>query len=367
MSQILSIIKSFRRRRLFLKYSYGFSIEESNICSSGNYPILTSQEKELIKQKLCNICDNPSIGDSGYRIFKGLYDFNPEYVPLSLFFPWMIRVLSPIDYARTYSNKSMIDVIFSHINQPRLVIKKIGGEYLHDGQILNNSQVIDLLSKQKDDILAKPSIDSCGGSGIKVIKSGTDKKTIQKILSHYPSDFIIQEKVQQSTYMSQFNESSLNTFRITTLLLNGKFTVCTAIMRCGNPGSFVDNVAAGGCCVGVKDNGDLYPFGFNSKAEKILSHNGIKFEEFKIPNYDKIIALCKQAHHTIPMCHYIGWDVALNSNDEAVLIEVNTIAPGVFFEQIATGRGAFDNRFGEAIEYIKAHKLPLSSLYNECM
>lgn len=360
-------IKKSLRRRVFYKYSKDFAAEENTICGNGIFPELSEAEKKEIATLISDICPYPAISYSGYRIYKKLYGFNAEFIPLAIFFPWMIRVLNPIDYATVYSNKSITDKLFSNIKQPKVILKRVGGEYIHDNYSLDITEAIKLLSEQHHDMIIKPSTDSCGGNDVTLLNRRIDSTNIKEVLNKYTSDFVVQERLPQSQYISQFNASSLNTFRITTLLLNGKFTVCMSMLRCGNAGSVVDNVAAGGCCVGVNDDGTLNPFGFSSRCEKIFSHNNMKFKDYNVPFFERIIDLCREAHHVIPNCHYIGWDVALDENNDAVLIEVNTIAPGTFFEQLANARCAFRNRFEEVIAFIKANQLPLSKQYDQCM
>ena len=66
---------------------------------------------------------------------------------------------------------------------------------------------------------------------------------------------MIQECLHQHPVMAQFNESSINSFRITTLLLNGRFTVCSIILRFGRKGMKIDNWGAGGLMASVNWGG----------------------------------------------------------------------------------------------------------------
>ena len=64
--------------------------------------------------------------------------------------------------------------------------------------------------------------------------------SIKEVISSYNGDYVIQEVLKQSNITSKFNPTSLNTFRISTLLLNGEFSVLTAMLRFGKEGSIVD-------------------------------------------------------------------------------------------------------------------------------
>lgn len=139
--------------------------------------------------------------------------------------------------------------------------------------------------------------------------------------------------------------------RITTLLLNGNVSICSAAIRCGKAGSLVDNVGAGGAIIGIRENGALHPYGFNH--EGMTSKNGeFVFDGFSIPNYDKVIKFALDAHSFIPNIRLAGWDICLDSNNQPKLIEVNTSWPGIFYEQLCTGP-IFGGRTDEVLDFCK--------------
>ena len=219
------------------------------------------------------------------------------------------------------------------------------------GNIIDKQGAIDVISSCGKELLIKKSSGSCCGQGINLIGPYTEKYKISTIISQYNGDFVVQEKLTQSSSTRLFNEASLNTIRISTLLLNGKFSVCTAMIRFGAPNSIVDNVGAGGCCVGINHDGSLKEFGFTSRFDKILEWNGVQFKGHQIPNFDKIIEFARDAHYCVPNCGFIGWDIALDNNDDCVLIESNICWPGIFFEQLADGKPAFCGREDELLEF----------------
>ena len=173
---------------------------------------------------------------------------------------------------------------------------------------------------------------------------------------------IIYEAISYAT--AYFNQSSLNTFRISTLLLNGKFSVCTSMMRFGSSGSVVDNVGAGGGCVGVNNDGSLMPFGFNKAGQRIAEWNGKKFAGYVIPHFSDVLGMARKAHLDCPLCSFVGWDFAINQDGKVNLIEANLESPGLFFEQLANGKPAFGDRTAEVADWVCNHPLPLWPMYN---
>lgn len=80
--------------------------------------------------------------------------------------------------------------------------------------------------------------------------------------------WICQSVVHQSAKTAQFNKSSLNTFRINTLFLNGKVSVVNIMFRHGREGAIVDNGGAGGICCGVDAEGQFTGLAFDSKLNR---------------------------------------------------------------------------------------------------
>lgn len=350
--QIVKLIANFWHNRQFTKAAYSESAEERAAAKKYNLPDLTNQEKEAVTKRWGSLSDNLSYGYPGFAIYKHFYGFDPNYMPFGYFFPRMLRKLNPLEYSHVFSNKSLMYRTFHEINQPVLVVLRLKSCYYDkNGNVIDEQAAIDVICSSGIDLLIKKSSGSCCGQSINLIGSNPDKDKVRAIIAQYDGDFVVQEKLTQSSSTSLFNKTSLNTMRISTLLLNGKFTVCTAMIRFGTPNSIVDNVAAGGCCVGINNDGSLKDFGFTSTFDKISEWNGIQFKGHMIPSFDKIVDFARKAHYCIPNCAFIGWDIALDSNDNCVLIESNINWPGIFFEQLADGKPAFSGREDELLEF----------------
>jgi len=138
-------------------------------------------------------------------------------------------------------------------------------------------------------------------------------------------DTLIEEPIQQHEHMASINPGSVNTCRVATVYRNGKVHVLAVGMRCGNGDGGVDNVISGGMAVQVqKDDGIVISDAVDKYHDKHYKHpsTGTVFHGFKIPNWDKVMALVDEAARVVPGVGYTGWDVAIREND-AVLIEGN--------------------------------------------
>lgn len=185
-----------------------------------------------------------------------------------------------------------------------------------------------------------------------------DKKELKLILSSYSSDFVIQRKIVQSEFTAQFNETSVNTFRIVTLFINNKVSLCFGVLKLGSSGRIVDNGANGGLWVGIDKDGKLNDWGTNFKLRFSSSHNGVSLKDKIIPNYQAIVDLAIKGHMHIPTCGLVAWDIALDTDNNPLLVEANLWWPGISYGEICNGP-AFGDRTDEVIDFVHGRTLPV--------
>ena len=80
--------------------------------------------------------------------------------------------------------------------------------------------------------------------------------------------------------------------------------------------------------------------------------NQTKIEEVK-----DLVDLAINAHRFyLPTCGFAGWDLALDSNNKPIFIEVNLGFPGIQFEQLCPATPIFEGRTQEVIDYVCKHQ-----------
>lgn len=332
------------------------------------YPKLTPQEWELVKNLWGKIkIDNDSlkIYDKGYRIYKAHEKFDENYCPNTIFEPYILRALNLPVHVMALEHKAFLDIVFNGMKLPETVIKKINGTFFNrDKKIISFNEVFNIISEYEE-LCIKPTSFSAGGNGVKKIECINLSITeLEKINKNYGDNFIIQKILKQSPKMSRLSLSSLNTFRVSTLFINGKCNVCTIIARIGRGNSFVDNGAQGNYIVGVDFDGKFrniaYDINYNTH---ISTDTGIKFCEIQIEEIKKLVEQVETYHPKyLPNCGFCGWDFALDKNNEWNLIEVNLYAPGIEFEQICPGSSLFGKRTQEVIDYVNSHQPSLLAI-----
>lgn len=152
------------------------------------------------------------------------------------------------------------------------------------------------------------------------------------------NSFIIEGLIEQDCKLSAFNESSVNTVRLPTILNKDGFHVIGPFLRTGRKGSIVDNGGGGGIFSAIDEKeGVIISNGCDEKGNHYENHpdSQKKFVDFQIPEWHELLQIAEKAHSKMKGHKYIAWDFAYTPNGW-VLIEGNW---GQFLSQFATGKG----------------------------
>ena len=144
---------------------------------------------------------------------------------------------------------------------------------------------------------------------------------------------MLEEYIIQAPGMSVLHPASVNTLRIPTAIVNdseGRQQVLLfhPSLRVGHSGSLTDNLSAGGISALIDpESGTVYTDGADKKGHRFPTHpdTGVRFMGFKIPEWDKAVAMAKEAALQVPGNNYCGWDLAYGEKGWC-LVEANSTA-----------------------------------------
>ena len=275
-----------------------------------------------------------------YCHFAGTSSF---YIPDDIWYNIILPYYNNKTLAQQIDDKCLYDIFLKNCLMPKSVLRIIDGRlYDSDYNIVPSEHANQILLKLKDNLIIKPSISTCGGWGVRRI-SDWENVDILNIRKEYPNA-IIQQIVKQSACLNKLNSSSLNTIRISSLILNdGTLMIPAATMRMGMNGSFVDNVCSGGVFVGIDiDSGTLKEFGYSRSSgryKKFIAHpnSGVIFKGYKICGFEKVIEIIKSNAKYLPKTRLLGWDFTLDIENKPVMIEVNIEDHEIEMMQLANG------------------------------
>ncbi len=167
-----------------------------------------------------------------------------------------------------------------------------------------------------------------GGHDVHVFR-GTDLSELYDSLAASPMQLVVETLVKQQGMLHDFNPSSVNTIRMTTVRIGNDVRLLHAYLRIGRSGSVTDNVSSGGMGFLINRMDGSIQQGFSFSSFNLVSHpdSGIRITGNIIPKWNMLIDFVTKAHLFAPEgLHLIGWDVCL-SDDGISLIEGNS-GPG---------------------------------------
>nr|WP_275431594.1 sugar-transfer associated ATP-grasp domain-containing protein [Salinicoccus roseus] len=233
-------------------------------------------------------------------------------------------------------HKNVQEQIFD-AKQPRTIVRKINN-HLADSNY--NTLTIDQalnLCEREEEIIIKPSTGTYGGQGIIFWNPEDGLEKLKDIISSL-DQLIIQEVVKSHKFMREINESSINTLRVVSLLVDGEPVILSSLLKMGTNGSRLDGLSAGGIIAVFEKSGSLRESAVQIDQTVRTQHDdGFVFKGKKIPSYDALINDAKHQHNRIPYFKMVSWDYAIDESGDPVLIEANIPTGQIDIHQINNG------------------------------
>ena len=201
-------------------------------------------------------------------------------------------------------------------------------------------------------VFVKKAVMGSLGRGIELVNLKEDNRSAEALFDEILKEgpHIVEERVIQGEKTAELNASSVNTVRVITLNTKKGISVLYTFMKVGRAGSFVDNGGSGGILVGIdRETGVMNTDGYDELDKCYAEHpdNKTVFRGFQLPEWDKMLSICKEMSASIPDVRMIGWDMAY-SNKGWLVIEGNGMSQ-LIGPQIVWRRGVKK----EFSEYLK--------------
>lgn len=276
-------------------------------------PALRRQADEYAKDVLGDLEYAPSL--HFYSAMQGR--FREGWMPENFYHLVVVPRIS-FGFAEISSKKSLSNRILRTPALPDIAYYIGGDFYDRDYTPIDRVKLTDL-AKPYGAVFVKGD-DS--GRGEKV------RKVAAKALMDYPFDgnCVIQRAIQQHPFFEEFVAGVVATLRITTVKSpSGHFGMREAAVRFGRSGAewltAGENVAA----QIVDGMGTLDELAYTSDWNGWKAHpdTGTMFGGRQVPYFADAVALCESLHAVLPHVAIVGWDVAIDADGKAELIEWN--------------------------------------------
>lgn len=179
-------------------------------------------------------------------------------------------------------------------------------------------------------VFVKKDVGESCGRGVELVdmnQAGMDNKKLFGELRK-SRKIILEERIKQASTLALLNPSSVNTVRCFTLKTKHGIEIPWCFMKIGRNGSFVDNGGAGGLLVGIDPERGI--FNTTGRDEYGLCYEkhpdtDVLFQGFKLPEWEKMIAICKEMAEKEPSVPWIGWDMTYTDRGW-VVVEGNSLS-----------------------------------------
>ena len=272
--------------------------------------------------------------------------FDPRYIPNTLYYTVIDQHFNARKLGYGFNDKNYYSKIFSDIKQPKVLVRKINGMLFDENyNQISGKKALDLIISETE-VICKPSQETGSGRGIRFFSRNISEE-ICKFLDDNRTydDYIVQALIKQHPTLNKVHAGSINTYRICSLLMNDGVHILSSVLRMGIGTSRVDNATAkdnakyDGMTCGIDESGKLnkYAYGYHTGRRYDKHPDGLVFDGFQLPSFDKAIELVKQAHPRIAHFRLVSWDIAIDDAGEAVLVEANMRKGSINFHQFNNG------------------------------
>ncbi|MBR6573065.1 MAG: hypothetical protein IKK77_05070 [Clostridia bacterium] len=275
--------------------------------------------KKTNKSKIWLFCDMVKCGlkyGAGYKDYKlaEFYNLNNEqratYVTRGIN-NTIVSMLNSREYYHIFENKTEFNTVFKDF---------IGRKWL-DMTTASLEEFKGFMSEMEV-IISKPLDATCGQGVMKLHKK--DFENDEALFSYLKESGsgLIEECVVQHPLLSAIYPHSVNTYRIVTVLSEGKPNVVYAFIRIGNGGRFVDNINSGGMAAPINIETGIIEFPAFDKDSiyyDVHPETNCKIKGYELPFWKESVALATKAATVVEQVGYVGWDVAVTEQGPLII------------------------------------------------
>ena len=230
------------------------------------------------------------------------------------------RYLNSSDAAQIFNNKALTYQRFSSYYHREIL------EINPSQEAVARETFAQFIAKRRK-FVAKP-LDSSLGNGFRIVnrdENNTADTLYEELTRVYSNrSFLIEDLVVQCAEMARPHPSSINTVRITTLLLNDRVELIHPFVRFGQGNAIVDNGGAGGiiCPLDPETGQTIEARDEHYRRYDRHPQSNLPLIGFQIPRWEEAKKLARELALIVPDCRYVGWDLAL-TDDGWLVIEGN--------------------------------------------
>ena len=310
---------------------------DSHELFSNNVKQLSDEQKQKICSFWKQYIDEMDLHYHEYYCDRAGY-FDVRYIPDDIFAGYIDGYLNNRNIEAGIADKNYFDLYLTGFRKPQSIVHLING--IFEDEMYNLIDKTDAIRKliAAKQFVVKPSMGSYGGKGVVVFKNPSYEQIENYLHSVNSENLIFQELIEQSEVTAVLHPQSVNTIRIMTLLIDNDIKILPAIFRMGVGNSHVDNASNGGIYCKILEDGSLADFAYDALGNRFEEHpDGGRFCTVKFDFMSDVKKIVKQAAQRFPHFRLIGWDIAIDRDDNPVIIEANLTMSSIDIIQTVWG------------------------------
>ncbi len=279
-------------------------------------------------------------------------EFDARIIPEDMFRASLEHRLNSVEHKFVMSDKNYFEMYMPEIKFPDVIVRNVDGVFYDKDRNIIDKEEADNLISEHEKVVVKPSVENGSGRGVELV--ATKEK---KVTESFKKNYVVQKLIEQHPALAEFNGSSVNVVRVTTMFLGGKVFPLSSAFRFGGEGAFTDNTVTkdgkGMTVVGIDDDGKLKDRGYFSCGAYVnQNRNGTILKGYEIPKFKEMVDIALKQHRRFPMIKIVGWDFTVDKESNIITVEYNIKAPGVLYYQWVNGP-LFGEKTKEILDEIK--------------
>ncbi|MDO4948670.1 MAG: sugar-transfer associated ATP-grasp domain-containing protein [Bacteroidales bacterium] len=279
-------------------------------------------------------------------------EFDVRYCPEKIFRLYLDPALADRKLVRAWNDKNYYNIFQPALPLPHAYVRNVNGYFLdHDYQPISKEKAKNIIVANLP-VIIKPSLISGEGKNLKLI---SNKEEADAVFEQYEKDYIVQKLVIQCDELKKMSPRCVNTFRIITAMVDGEPEQLTGHLLCNTTDSVAGNAApkvpgTGVVLIKTDDDGRLSDTGYYENAKTLQTlPSGFTFGGLQIPSFKEAVKTALEAHKSMPMFGFIGWDITINETAKPIVIEWNLGGIEIYHSQLTNGPlfGQYSDYFAE--------------------
>lgn len=311
----------------------------------------------------------PYIWHNCFTKYSGKFDV--RYIPVNIFTDYLfsLKLIKDKTYYEILQDKNFLYSLakYADVKVPKRFFYSIGNIFFNSDNKIISREIFYKEMSNIGEIFIKPTDIYTTGSAkncrILNIVNGIDinsKRTIKEIIEqNYNKDFVVQERIVCHKNISALYSKSVNTFGLTTIILNNEIKTLHTLLKIGMAGNTFDYGGAEkkGLLIPIKEDGTLSDRAFCLNEQKeYFSHpdTNITFKDYKIELFPKVLETAKKLQSCIPWMPFCGLDFTINEQGEVLLVEIEM--PSCSVIQSILGESFFGDYTDQILFSLKNNK-----------